>query len=155
MRGPLRFSGPEDPGLPTWGVCLVSSPSVPDADALIAELQERVAAKKQAGLYSLDEIAVTESAVEPFRAEELGELAAAAEITPDFRLAQSTKRGVGAVVGKTKSGLVRATSQPLANVADQATAFNLALLGYVSALSQEVAELRGELDRIRQGQPNA
>jgi hypothetical protein len=128
---------------------------VPNADALIAELQERVAAKKEAGLYSLDELAGSGSVTEPFRAEELAELSTAAEITPDFRLAQSTKRGFGAVIGKTKLGLVRATSQPLANVADQTTAFNLALLGYVSALSQEVAELRSELDRRQQQQPGA
>ena len=146
---------PRGPKLSDRGVRRLNSPSAPNADDLIAELQERVAEKKQAGLYSLDGLAVAGSAIEPFHAEELAELVVAAEITPDLRLAQSTKRGVGAVVGKTKSGLARATSQPLANVADQATAFNVALLGYVSALSQEVAALRSDLDRIRQGQPGA
>ena len=133
----------------------MSSSGAANIDALIAALEERVAAKKKAGLYSLDEMAVLHSPTEPFRAEELAELSVAAEITPDFRLAQSTKRGVGKVVGKTKSGLARATSQPLTNVADQATAFNLALLGYVSALSQEVADLRRDLDQIRGGQSDA
>jgi hypothetical protein len=45
-------------------------------------------------------------------------------------------------VGKTKSVLARATSQPLIGVADQSTAFNANLVSYLSQLAQEVARLR-------------
>jgi hypothetical protein len=52
-------------------------------------------------------------------------------------------------VGKAKHGLTRATSQPLLDLADRSTAFNTALLAYVTELAQEISDLRAEVDRLR------
>ena len=57
----------------------------------------------------------------------------------------------GRVLGRVKGGLSRATSQPLIGVADQASGFNAALIGYIAELAQEVATLRAEVDRLTAG----
>ena len=118
---------------------------------LMAELERRVAEKRAAGLYSIDALADRNpSRSEPFHADDLDEIAGLAELTPRLGLAASTRRGaIGKTVGRAKSGLSRATSQPLLDLADQSTAFNTALLAYVIELAQEVADLRTEVVRLR------
>ena len=124
----------------------------PDADAVMEEIRRRVAEKKAAGLYSVDAVAAdVAQPIEPFRADDLAEVARLADVMPNFALVKSTKPGVGAVVGRVKSGLSRATSQPLIGVADQASGFNAALIGYIAELAQEVATLRAEVDRLTGG----
>jgi len=123
----------------------------PAVRALMDEIEERVARKRAAGLYSVDALQTPNSrAEEPFLPDELVEVAKVAEIQVNLGLAGSTKPGVGKAVGKVKEGLVRATSQPLRDVADRSTAFNLALLSYVTQLSQEVVALRAEVDALRE-----
>lgn len=120
-----------------------------DAEALMDELRRRVEAKRAAGLYAVDDIREPPSnARVPFLAEELAHVADLAEISPNLDGVGSTRRGVGVAVGKTKSVLTRATSQPLIGVADQATAFNSVLISYLSQLAQEVAALREEVARL-------
>lgn len=120
------------------------------------DIRRRVAEKRAAGLYSVDALAADRARpIEPFRADDLAEVARLADVMPDFGLVRSTKPGVGVVVGKAKSGLVRATSQPLIGVADRASGFNAALIGYVAELAQEVASLRAEVDRLIGGEPDA
>ena len=117
------------------------------------EVRRRVAEKKAAGLYSLDAMAEPSptSGVEPYGAADLAEVARHVDVMPDFQLAQSTKRGVGTVVTKVKSGLSRATSQPLIGMGDQQSRFNAMLLSYVSELAQEVAVLRAEVEALKAG----
>ena len=117
------------------------------------EVRRRVAEKKAAGLYSLDALADPSptSGVEPYRATDLAEIARRVDVMPDFQLAESTKRGVGSVVTKVKSGLSRATSQPLIGMGDQQSRFNALLLSYVSELAQEVAVLRAEVEALKAG----
>lgn len=118
---------------------------------LMEELERRVAAKRAAGLYSVDALADRRGAgTEPYLVDDLIEVSRAAEITPDVGLAASTKLGAaGKVVGTAKHALARATSQPLMDLADRSTAFNTALLAYITELAQEVANLRAEMDRLR------
>jgi len=121
----------------------------PEIAELMEELQRRVEEKRAAGLYCVDEIREPASGpTEPFLAEQLAHVAELAEIAPDLTAVGSTRRGIGAAVGKTKSVLTRATSQPLSGVADQATAFNAVLVSYVAQLAQEVTSLRSEVDRL-------
>lgn len=129
----------------------------PDEVARVMDdIRRRVAEKRAAGLYSVDALAADRARpIEPFRADDLAEVARLADVMPDFGLVRSTKPGVGAVVGKAKSGLVRATSQPLIGVADRASGFNAALIGYVAELAQEVASLRAELDRLTGVEPDS
>jgi hypothetical protein len=122
-----------------------------DVEALMDEVRRRVARKREAGLYAIDNLASDRGLKnEPFRADDLAEVARMADVNPNFLLAKSTKPAVGVVVSKVKSGLTRATSQPLIGVADQATGFNNALIGYIAELAQEVAALRDEVDRLRE-----
>ena len=117
------------------------------------EVRQRVATKKAAGLYSIDALAEPSatSGVEPYAAADLAEVARLVDVMPDFELAQSTKRGVGNVVTKLKSGLSRATSQPLMGMGDQQSRFNATLLSYVSELAQELALLRAEVETLKAG----
>jgi hypothetical protein len=120
------------------------------------DIRRRVAEKRAAGLYSVDALAADRPRpIEPFRADDLAEVARLADVMPDFGLVRSTKPGIGVVVGKAKSGLVRATSQPLIGVADRASGFNAALIGYIAELAQEVASLRAEVDRLTGEEPDA
>ena len=119
---------------------------------LMDDIRRRVAEKKAAGLYSVDVVAAdVASHIEPFRADELADVARMADVMPDFGLVRSTKPGVGAVVSRVKGGLSRATSQPLIGVADQASGFNAALIGYIAELAQEVASLRAQVDDLTAG----
>jgi hypothetical protein len=122
-----------------------------DVKALMDEVRHRVAEKRAAGLYAIDTIAGDRGRLSaPFRADDLADVSRLADIYPDFGLVKSTKPGVGSMVSKAKSGLSRATSQPLLGVADQTSGFNNALIGYIAELAQEVAALRDEVDRLRQ-----
>jgi hypothetical protein len=124
----------------------------PAVSELMREIEERVARKRAAGLYSVEALQGSNARDdEPFLPDELVEVAKVAEITVDVGVTASTKPGVGKAVGKVKEGLVRATSQPLRDVADRSTAFNLALLSYVTQLSQEVVALRAEVKALRGG----
>ena len=121
----------------------------PEIAELMDELRRRVDEKRAAGLYAVDEIREPASdPTEPFLAEQLAHVADLAEIAPNLTGVGSTRRGIGTAVGKTKSALTRATSQPLIGVADQATAFNAVLVSYLAQLAQEVASLRSEVDRL-------
>ena len=125
-------------------------PADPAVIELMKEIEERVRRKRAAGLYSVDALQARNARPEePFLADELVEVAKIAEIPVNTGLATSTKPGVGKAVGKVKEGLVRATSQPLRDVADRASTFNLALLSYVTQLSQEVVALRPEVEALR------
>lgn len=116
----------------------------------MADLKARVADKKAAGIYSVDALAAPPAVEEtPLLPDDLVEVAKLAEIEIDLQVAQSTKRHVGKAVTHVKGGLVRATSQPLQDLADRTSAFNLALLNYVTLLSQEVVRLRKELDQAQ------
>jgi len=124
----------------------------PDVDAVMNDIRRRVAEKKAAGIYSVDALAESGGRVTPpYRADDLAEVARLSDVMPNYQLVRSTKPGIGAIVGKLKSGLSRATSQPLIGVADQASGFNAALVSYISELAQEVAVLRKELDELRAG----
>ena len=128
----------------------------PDVDALMAEVQRRVAEKKASGLYSVDALAepAGNTGVEPYNAVDLAEVARLVDVMPNFQLARSTKRGVGGLVSKLKSLLSRATSQPLIGMGDQQSRFNATLLSYVSELAQEVAVLRAQVDDLRSDRGN-
>jgi len=120
-----------------------------DAEAMMEELRQRVEAKRAAGLYAVDDIRESPSDPRvPYLAEELAHVADLAEISPNLDDVRSTRRGVGIAVGKTKSVLTRATSQPLLGLAAQATTFNSVLVSYLSQLAQEVAALRAEVARL-------
>jgi len=120
----------------------------------MAEVRQRVAEKKAAGLYSIDALAEGDpnAGVEPYGAADLAEVARLVDVMPDFQLAQSTKRGVGRAVTKVKSGLSRATSQPLIGMGDQQSRFNATLISYISELAQEVAVLRAEVEALKSGE---
>ena len=121
----------------------------PEIAVLMDELRARVEQKRAAGLYAVDDIQEGPSGERvPFRAEALAQVADLAEISPNLDGVGSTRAGVGAAVGKAKSVLARATSQPLIGMADQSTAFNAVLVAYISQLAQEVADLRDEVDRL-------
>ncbi len=121
----------------------------PEIAALMDELARRVDEKRAAGLYAVDDMQQPSSDPrEPFLAEELAHVADLAEIAPNLEGVGSTRAGVGVAVGKAKSVLARATSQPLIGVADQTTAFNSVLISYISQLAQEVAALREQVDRL-------
>lgn len=125
--------------------------STADVEALMGEVRRRVAEKRASGLYAIDSIAQDRGRTNaPYRADDLADVARLADVYPDFSLVKSTKPGVGSVVGKMKSGLSRATSQPLLGVADQASGFNNALVGYIAELAQEVAALRAEVNTLRE-----
>lgn len=123
--------------------------SQPNYD-LMAELERRVAEKRAAGLYSIDALFDgRQSHADPFRADEIVELARLAEVTPDMGLAISTKPGVGKAVGVVKQQMVRATSQPLMDLADRTSAFNLALLSLITEMAQELTALRAQLSALQ------
>jgi hypothetical protein len=121
----------------------------PGVDDLLAAIRDRVAKKQAEGLYTLDGLTGPEGRdVEPFRLQELLWLDEVAEITPDMGLVQSTKPGVGAVVGKAKGALSRATSQPLLDLAVRQSQFNAALLTYLTMMGQEVEVLRARVAEL-------
>ena len=123
-------------------------------EVLMAELERRVAAKRAAGLYSIDALATYRSpAVEPFLADDIADVARLAEVAPDLGLAVSTKAGVGRAVGVVKQQMVRATSQPLLDLADRTSAFNLALLSLVTEMAQEITALKTEITALRDALP--
>ncbi len=120
-----------------------------DVEDLLQTIRERVAEKQAQGLYSLDGLVGAEGQdVEPFRLQELLWLDEVAEITPDMGLVQSTKPGVGAVVGKAKGALTRATSQPLLDLAVRQSQFNAALVTYLTMMGQEVEVLRARVAEL-------
>ncbi len=120
-----------------------------DVEDLLQTIRERVAEKQAQGLYSLDGLVGAEGQdVEPFRLQELLWLDEVAEITPDMGLVQSTKPGVGMVVGKAKGALTRATSQPLLDLAVRQSQFNAALLTYLTMMGQEVEVLRARVAEL-------
>lgn len=120
-------------------------------DDLVAELERRVREKKALGLYTIDILAVDSVASEtPFDAAGLARLAELVEVTPHPELARSTKPGLGGIVGRIKFALSRATSQPLAGVADETTQFHAALIPHLSLLAQEVERLRRRVSELEE-----
>lgn len=123
-----------------------TSGSPSEVDDLLAVIRARVAEKQAAGLYSLDGLVSDDARdIEPFHLQEILWLEEVAEITPDMGLVQSTKPGIGQVVGKAKGALTRATSQPLLDLAVRQSQFNAALLTYLTLLGQEVEVLRARV----------
>lgn len=117
---------------------------------LMKGLRERAAAKRAAGLYSVDALKEDPARVtQPVFAEELAELYALGEIDVNLEAARSTKKHIGSIVGKVKGLLVRATSQPLEELSSKSTTFNMALVVYVGSLAEELAVLRAELELLR------
>jgi hypothetical protein len=114
-----------------------------DIDALMEGLRQRVAEKKAQGLYGVDALmaASVEDDGEPFGLEELEALRELAVQTVDIDVAASTKPVVGGLVSQLKRLLVRGASQPMYGMSARATAFNAALLGYLSTLAREVSAL--------------
>jgi hypothetical protein len=132
------------------------TPSGGEVADLMDALRERVAEKKAAGLYSLDGLASRAgSATEPLHVQDLIWLEEVAEIRPDLNLVQSTKPGVGAVVGKAKGKLARATSQPLLDLAVRQSQFNAALLSYLTEVAQEITTLRARVRELEGGSREA
>ena len=111
-----------------------------DVEALMEDLRRRVAEKKAQGLYGVDALmeASTEDAGEPFGLDELERLRELAVQRVDIEVTASTKPVVGGVVSRLKRLLVRGTSQPMYGLSAQTTAFNGALLAYLSSLAREV-----------------
>jgi hypothetical protein len=113
------------------------------------ELRRRVAAKKAAGLYSVDALVTDRGPdIEPFDTDALVRLQELSSVYPDLSVARSTKPVVGRAVSGAKAGVVRVTKQPLLDLASRATAFNLLLLSYVTTLAQEVEVLRHRLEDL-------
>ncbi len=118
-----------------------------DREALMASIRQRVEIKRASGLYTVDALAEsTRVDMTPYRPDELADLGRLVEIAPDLALARSDRSGIGKIVGGVKTGLVRATSQPLLDTAEQASTFNALLLAYVTELSAEVMRLRTALE---------
>ena len=121
-------------------------PPDPDRDALMAAIRRRVAEKKASGAYTVDALTTPASRPgRPFQPDTLAELGRMIEVTPNLALARSSRRGVGVLVGKVKTALTRATSQPLLDTADKTSAFNALLLSYVIELGAEVERLRSAI----------
>ena len=112
------------------------------------DLRRRVAEKKAKGLYGVDALmeASVEDDGEPFGLDDLERLRTLAVQHVDIQVAASDKPLVGGAISKIKRLLVRGTSQPVYGLSAQATAFNGALLSYVSALAREVSALRRDVD---------
>ncbi len=120
-----------------------------DRDALMREIRRRVEEKKASGAYTIDALASTSAlSGEPFQSDVLAELGRLTEITPRLELARTNRRGIGAVFGRLKAVLTRATSQPLVDVADRSTAFNSVLVGYLAELGAEVERLRRSIEEM-------
>ena len=113
------------------------------------ELRRRVAAKKAAGMYSVDALVTDRGPdIEPFDSDTLVRLQELSSVYPDLSVARSTKPVVGRAVSGAKAGVVRVTKQPLLDLASRATAFNLLLLSYVTTLAQEVEVLRRRVEDL-------
>ncbi len=113
------------------------------------ELRRRVAAKKAAGMYSVDALVTDRGPdIEPFDSDTLVRLQELSSVYPDLSVARSTKPVVGRAVSGAKAGVVRVTKQPLLDLASRATAFNLLLLSYVTTLAQEVEMLRRRVEDL-------
>jgi hypothetical protein len=122
-----------------------------DVVALMEDLRRRVAAKKAAGLYTVDAMAVDRmSSEEPIAPEEIERLGVLAILHPDLTVSPSNKPGLGKLVTKIKQTLVRGTSDPLIRVATQSNEFNVTLLRYVALLSREVRVLQTNIEALEQ-----
>lgn len=127
-----------------------------EQDDFMEELRRRVAAKKAAGLYSVDAL-VTDRGPDlaPFGADTLVRLQELSSVYPDLTVARSTKPVVGRAVSGAKAGVVRVTKQPLLDLASRATAFNMLLLSYVTTLAQEVEVLRSRVEELERDDTGA
>jgi hypothetical protein len=128
------------------------APDPLDVDALMEDLRRRVAEKKAQGLYGVDALmeASVEEGAEPFGLDDLERLRELAVQRVDLRVAASTKPVVGGALSRLKRLLVRGTSQPVYGLSAQATAFNAALLGYLSSLAREVGALERQVQAERE-----
>jgi hypothetical protein len=125
-------------------------------DDLMAELHRRVAAKKAAGLYSVDALVSDRGPDrEPFDADTLVRLQELSSVYPDLAVARSTKPIVGRAVSGAKAGAVRVTKQPLLDLASRTTAFNMLLLSYVTTLAQEIEVLRSRVEDLERSDVGA
>lgn len=118
----------------------------------MGDLRRRVAEKKAKGLYGVDALmaASTEDDGEPFGLEDLERLRNLAVQRVQIDTAASTKPLVGGAVSRIKRLLVRGASQPMYGMSAQATAFNGALLSYLSSLAREVSVLERQVRAERE-----
>ena len=117
-----------------------------DIDELMHDVRRRVAEKKARGEYTLD--AVTLDAIEALdgglsgRIEELQSFAAQrVDLTPW----PSRRPMVGPALERARLVLSRTLSRPLFGMAEQASAFNAALVASIATLTREVDELRRQV----------
>jgi hypothetical protein len=123
-----------------------------DVELLMEDLRRRVAEKKALGLYGVDALmeASAEDDGEPFGFDELERLRELAVQRVDIEVAASTKPVVGSLISRAKRLLVRGASQPMYGLSAQATAFNGALLAYLSSVAREVAALDRQLHAVHE-----
>ena len=141
MEPPLNPSPEDTPGS-----------EIVDVEAIMGDLRRRVAEKKAKGLYGVDALMTssTEDDGEPFGLDDLERLRDLAVQRVQIDTAASTKPLVGGAVSRLKRLLVRGASQPMYGMSAQATAFNGALLAYLSSLAREVSVLERQVRTERQ-----
>src|SRR5262249_59776739 len=107
-----------------------------------SDLRRGVAGKKARGLYPVEaRVVEATEGIEPYGQAELERLRALAVQRLDLTTSASTKPGVGRLVTRMKRMLVRGTSQPLYHLVGQTNTYNGALLGYLSQIARQVADL--------------
>lgn len=123
-----------------------------DVEGIMDDLRRRVAEKKAKGLYGVNALmaSTTEDDGEPFGLEDLERLRDLAVQRVQIDTATSTKPLVGGAVSRLKRLLVRGASQPMYGMSAQATAFNGALLAYLSSLAREVSVLERQVRSERE-----
>lgn len=113
------------------------------------ELHRRVAEKKAQGLYSIDALSdEIRPGPEPVDADGLARLERLVDVAPDPSVVRSTKPVIGGAVTGAKHVLVRATRQPVDDLACRATTFNGLLLHHLAGLAREVALLQARVDEL-------
>jgi SAM-dependent methyltransferase len=115
----------------------------------MASLRQRVEDKKARGLYAADAIAAeTMGGDEPWEAERVEELQAAAVIQPRMVTLPSTRPVIGRVVETVKRFVVRAAWANVTDVSNQATTFNAEIASYAAALGVAVNRIEARLDAL-------
>lgn len=118
--------------------------------ALMDELRRRVAEKKAAGFYTVDEMVRDRlSGDEPIAHEELIRLHDLAIQQLDLSVSPSNKPVLGRLVTKVKRVLVQGTSEPVIRMSTQTNEFNVTLVRYVALLAREIPRLQAEVEQLQ------
>ncbi len=121
----------------------------PDIADSMDELRRRVQQQRDAGVYGAGDIREAISHPDaPQLVRDLALVARLADVSPPPMQPPAHAHGVRAVAGRAKATLCDVARRPVGDVADRATAFNSALVGYVALLADEVATLRAEVERL-------